>query len=163
NMKDVLKWLANVAAIVIVFPAFATYTLGRIVIGEKKAFPGWAQALSLIPGIFGAYIRRAFYSLVFRNCGSGTWIGFGSIFSHPSCTLGRDVYVGCYCCLGEVTLEDDVLIGSHVSIINGSAQHGTDRLDIPVREQQGVWPHITIGQDTWIGDRAVVMANVGTH
>jgi acetyltransferase-like isoleucine patch superfamily enzyme len=65
--------------------------------------------------------------------------------------------------MGEVTLADDVLIGSNVSIMNGSAQHGIDRLDIPVREQPGDWPHITIGDDSWIGDRAIVMANVGKH
>jgi acetyltransferase-like isoleucine patch superfamily enzyme len=62
-----------------------------------------------------------------------------------------------------VTLEDDVLLGSHVSITNGAAQHGIDRLDIPIREQPGTWPRVTIGQDTWIGDRAVIMADVGKH
>jgi acetyltransferase-like isoleucine patch superfamily enzyme len=71
--------------------------------------------------------------------------------------------VGPYCCLGEVTLEDDVLLGSHVSITNGAAQHGIERLDIPIREQPGTWPRVTIGKDSWIGDRAVVMADVGKH
>ena len=68
-----------------------------------------------------------------------------------------------YCCLGDVTLGDDVLIGSHVSIINGGGQHGIERLDIPVREQPGEWPRVTVGEDSWIGDRAVVLANVGKH
>jgi acetyltransferase-like isoleucine patch superfamily enzyme len=26
-----------------------------------------------------------------------------------------------------------------------------------------VWPHITVGQNTWIGDRAIIMADVGKH
>jgi acetyltransferase-like isoleucine patch superfamily enzyme len=60
-------------------------------------------------------------------------------------------------------LEDDVLLGSHVSITNGGAQHSIERLDIPIREQLGTWPRVTIGEDTWIGDRAVVMAHVGRH
>jgi acetyltransferase-like isoleucine patch superfamily enzyme len=64
---------------------------------------------------------------------------------------------------GDVTLEDDVLVGSNVSIINGRRQHGVERLDIPVREQPGEYPRITIGADTWIGDRAVVTADVGKH
>jgi tetrahydrodipicolinate N-succinyltransferase len=50
-----------------------------------------------------------------------------------------------------------------VSIANGARQHGTVRLDIPIREQPGQWPRITIGRDTWIGDRAVVLADVGKH
>jgi acetyltransferase-like isoleucine patch superfamily enzyme len=65
--------------------------------------------------------------------------------------------------LGDVTIEDDVLIGSHVSIINGRRQHGIDRLDIPVREQPGEYPRVVIGMDSWIGDRAVVTADVGKH
>src|SRR5262249_30475419 len=77
--------------------------------------------------------------------------------------LGRNVYVGPYCCLGDVTLEDDVLLGSQVSIMNGSAQHGIERLDIPIREQPGIWPRVTIGRDSSIGDRAVIMADVGAH
>jgi acetyltransferase-like isoleucine patch superfamily enzyme len=62
-----------------------------------------------------------------------------------------------------VTIGDDALIGSHVSIMNGSRQHGTSRLDIPVREQSGEWPRVTIGRDTWIGDRVVIMCDVGEH
>ena len=73
------------------------------------------------------------------------------------------MYVGVSCCLGAVTLEDDALLGSHVSVTNGHAQHGIDRLDVPIREQPGIWPRVTIGRDSWIGDRAVVMADVGRH
>jgi acetyltransferase-like isoleucine patch superfamily enzyme len=65
--------------------------------------------------------------------------------------------------IGDATLEDDVLIGSHVSIINGRRQHGIEKLDLPVREQPGSYPRITIGRDSWIGDRAVVTACVGNH
>src|SRR5436305_4565119 len=162
-MKHGLKLLAEACATLAVLPAFVLYQLGRLTLGTGKAFPGWSQSFSLIPGLTGAYLRRAFYRLVFRHCGADAWIGFGTVFSHPNCSVGRNAYVGVYCCLGEVTLEDDVLIGSHVSVMNGSGQHGIDRLDVPVREQPGVWPHVTIGRDTWIGDRAVVMADVGRH
>ena len=48
-----------------------------------------------------------------------------------------------------------------MSIANGGGQHGIERLDIPIREQPGTWPRITIGRDSWIGDRAVVLADVG--
>jgi acetyltransferase-like isoleucine patch superfamily enzyme len=108
-------------------------------------------------------MRRAFYAQVFPRCSTDCCLSFGTVFSHPTAEVGRGVYVGAYCCLGDVTLEDDVLLGSHVSVTNGGAQHGTGRLDIPVREQPGVWPRVTIGRDTWVGDRAVVMADVGRH
>jgi virginiamycin A acetyltransferase len=162
-MRRWLKMIAGWVASLLVVPCVLAYRLGCLVLGTERAFPGWSQALSLIPGLWGIYLRRAFYRSVLEKCEADACVCFGTIFSHPSAQVGRTVYVGSFCCLGDVTLEDDVLIGSNVSIINGGRQHGTDRLDIPVREQAGEWPRITIGEDTWIGDRAVVMANVGKH
>src|SRR5919109_5340020 len=162
-MKRVLKSLANGVALALAFPCFLAFRAGSLCLGGRKAFPGWSQALSLVPGLTGVYLRRAFYALVLPRCEGGACLSFGTVFSHPTAEVGRNVYVGAYCCLGDVTLEDDVLVGSHVSITNGNAQHGIARLDIPVREQPGHWPHITIGRDTWIGDRAIIQANVGKH
>jgi acetyltransferase-like isoleucine patch superfamily enzyme len=162
-VKALLKATANAVACLLVLPAVLLYLLGGLLMGRAKAFPGWSQAFSLLPGHSGVYLRRAFYRLVLPRCDADSWIGFGTVFSHPTARVGRTVYVGVFCCLGDITLEDDVLLGSNVAIMNGSRQHGIDRLDIPVREQQGVWPHITIGRDTWIGDRAVIMADVGAH
>jgi acetyltransferase-like isoleucine patch superfamily enzyme len=162
-MKAGVKAVADAVAFLLVIPAFLLYQIGRLLIGSEKAFPGWSQAFSLIPGLTGIYLRRAFCRLVLSRCASDSCLSFGTVFSHPTAEVGRRVYVGLYCCLGDVTLEDDVLLGSQVSIMNGTSQHGIERLDVPIREQPGDWPRITIGRDTWIGDRAVVMADVGKH
>jgi virginiamycin A acetyltransferase len=162
-MKAVLKSAAFGFALALVLPAFLLYRLGALAAGPVRAFPGWSQLFSLLPGLTGAYLRRAFYRLVLPRVGADSWIGFGTVFSHPTAELGRGVHVGPFCGLGDVTLEDDVLLGSNVSVMNGSAQHGTARLDVPIRDQPGVWPRVTIGRDSWVGDRAVVMADVGVH
>jgi virginiamycin A acetyltransferase len=162
-MKALLKIMADGCAQLLVLPAVLLYGIGAALFGSARAFPGWSQAFSLPPGLTGNYLRRAFYRFVFPRCGANSCICFGVIFSHPTAEIGANVYLGPFCCLGDVTLEDDVLLGSHVAIMNGSGQHGISRLDIPVRDQPGRWPRITIGRDTWIGDRAVVMANVGKH
>jgi virginiamycin A acetyltransferase len=162
-MKNTAKLIGEALATLLVLPAYVAYLVLRLAFGTARTFPGWSQGFSLFPGTTGVYLRRAFYRLVLPRCDAGSWISFGTVFSHASSSVGRSVYTGVYCCLGDVTLEDDVLIGSHVSIMNGSAQHGIQRLDIPIREQPGVWPRVTIGTDTWIGDRAVVMADVGAH
>jgi virginiamycin A acetyltransferase len=162
-MKVFLKSVANGCALLLVFPCFLAFRLGSLVLGRDKAFPGWSQAFSLLPGLTGVYLRRAFYSLVLPRCAADSWLGFGTVFSHPTARIGRNAYVGAFCCLGSVTLQDDVLIASHVSVANGGAQHGIDRRDIPVREQPGSWPHITIGEDSWVGERAVVLADLGKH
>jgi acetyltransferase-like isoleucine patch superfamily enzyme len=162
-VKSTLKIVADTLAVLLVLPFYLGFLLGALLLGAARAFPGWSQAFSLLPGHWGMYLRRAFYRLVLPQCGPDACLGFGSVFSHPTARVGKAVYVGPYCCLGDVTLDDDVLLGSHVSITNGGAQHGIDRLDIPIREQPGTWPRITVGRDTWIGERAVVMANVGKH
>jgi virginiamycin A acetyltransferase len=162
-MKQLVKGTVNGLALVVVLPCFFVYWLGSLAMGRQRAFAGWSQAFSLVPGLCGVYLRRAFYRCVFPRCDADACLSFGTVFSHPTAEVGRSVYVGLYCCLGDVTLEDDVLIGSHVSVMNGGAQHGIERLDIPVREQPGKWPRVTIGRDAWIGDRAVVLADVGKH
>jgi acetyltransferase-like isoleucine patch superfamily enzyme len=162
-MKSVLKAAANGLALLLVLPCFLAYWLGRLVLGPQKAFAGWSQFFSLFPGLTGVYLRRAFYRLVFPRCGADACLSFGTVFSHPTAEVGRGVYVGIGCCLGDVTLEDDVLLGSHVSVMNGGAQHGIERLDIPIREQPGTWPRVTVGRDSWVGDRSVVLADIGHH
>ncbi|HEV8062893.1 MAG TPA: acyltransferase [Gemmataceae bacterium] len=162
-MKSFLKTCANFAALLMVLPAYFFYRLGGLAIGPDKVFPGWSQLFSLLPGLTGVTLRRAFYRLVLPQCEADCCISFGTTFSHPTARIGRAVYVGLYCSIGDVTLEDDVLISSNVSILNGGNQHGIARLDIPVREQPGVYTHVTIGRDSWIGDRAIVMADVGRH
>jgi virginiamycin A acetyltransferase len=162
-MKTSLKAAADGFALLLVLPAALLYMLGRWAVGADKAFPGWSQAFALIPGLSGVYMRRAFYRLALTRCERGCCVSFGTVISHPTAEIGRNVYVGVYGCLGDVTLEDDVLLGSHVSIINGGGQHGIERLDVPIREQHGTYPRVTIGRDSWIGDRSVVLADVGRH
>ena len=150
-------------AVILVLPLVVGYRLASLVLTSKKSFPGFSQVVSLLPGMTGSYLRRAFYRMVLPSCGRDCWISFGSVFSHGSACIGRRTYIGVGCMIGDVTLEDDVLLGSHVSIINGNRQHGIERLDVPIREQPGEYPRVTIGRDTWIGDRSIVMANVGIH
>src|SRR4051794_1436434 len=119
-MKRLANWLARVIAA----PLAATYRAAAVAAGDVRAFSGWSQALSVMPGLSGVYLRRAFYQWVLARCGEGSVVSFGSVFSHPTIEIGGDAYVGCYCVIGDVTLQDDVLVGSHVSIMNGSRQHG---------------------------------------
>lgn len=161
EVKRVFKTLANGGAWVLVVLPYGAYRIAAAVVGAERAFPGWSQLFSLIPGQFGNYLRRAFYRLVLPCCGRDACISFGTVFSHPTASIGDRVYIGIGCMIGDVTFEADVLVGSHVSIINGRRQHGIERMDVPVRDQPGEYPRVVIGRDAWIGDRAVVTTNVG--
>jgi acetyltransferase-like isoleucine patch superfamily enzyme len=48
-----------------------------------------------------------------------------------------------------------------VDVLSGSGQHGFEDVQIPIREQKGVIVRVAIGADSWIGNRCVVMADVG--
>ena len=54
-----------------------------------------------------------------------------------------------------------MILGSNVDIISGKKQYNFDRLDIPMREQGGELEKIVIGEDSWLGNSSVVMANAG--
>ena len=162
-MKTLIKQLVEFTAFLVVLPAYGMYRLGAAIVGPEKAFPGWSETFSLLPGLTGQYLRRAFYSLTLERCGENACLSFGAIFSHSAASVGANVYVGSFCCLGAITLEDDVLIASNVSIMNGTQQHGTGRIDIPIREQSGTFTPVTIGEGSWIGEGATVSADVGRH
>ena len=163
TMKRLVKSIINAtAAVVVFFPALCCRIAIRS-IGPHEGFSGWSQFFALFPGRTGVYLRRAFYRQTMTHCDQGACITFGTIFSHPTARIGKDVYIGARCTIGDVTLEDDVLIASNVSIMNGSRQHGIERWDIPIREQPGVMEDVTIGANSWIGEGAIVGANVGQH
>ena len=162
-MKSILKSIANSVATLLVLPCVVQCRLSIAILGPERGFSGWSQGFSLLPGLTGVYLRRAFYRLILPRCADGCCLTFGTTISHPTARIGRDVYVGAFCSLGDVELEDDVLLASNVSAMNGSEQHGILRLDIPIREQPGRMVPVTIGRDSWIGERAVIAASVGRH
>ena len=95
------------------------------------------------------------------NCATDCRIGFGSLFSQADTEIGARVYIGPQCNIGSCVIGDDSLIASGVHIMSGRAQHGFEDIDAPIQQQQGVYQKIIVGEDTWIGNGALVMANVG--
>lgn len=162
-MKNGLKAMVTLACRALVLPVFAAYRLTALFVDEDKAFHGASQRVSLWPGLFGEYLRREFYRLTLDECSSDCCLSFGTVFSKRHARIGRRVYVGTGCNLGLVTLGDDVLLASGVDVLSGSGQHVFEDPDKPVREQGGEFKRVTIGFDTWIGNRTVVMADVGSR
>lgn len=162
-MRSTVKSALNTLCGLIVAPAVAFFQLQSYCGDRNQSFAGWTQLFSLIPGRTGVLLRHAFLRQTCSGCQQDAHVGFGTIFSHAGVSIGQTSYIGHYCSIGEVAIEDDVLIASNVSIMNGCHQHGTSRMDIPIREQPGVYENITIGSNSWIGERATIAANVGRH
>ena len=163
TVKPLLKRLLRGASMVAISPLLLAYRLACLV-GERNAcFAGMSQCLSLLPGKSGSYLRTAFYRFSMDRCSANAVISFGTLFSQTNTRIGPGVYIGPQCNIGSSRIEADCLIGSGVHILSGKHQHKLDRLDIPVREQGGVFSTITIEEDTWVGNGAIIMANVGKH
>jgi hypothetical protein len=73
--------------------------------GRDAALEGSAQALALVPGLPGDYLRRAFLMRVLDHCAPTATIRFGTLLSQAGARIDDRVYVGPRCDLGLVHLE----------------------------------------------------------
>lgn len=148
-----------------VLPHVLTYRLGARAgaLGRRLAFRSCTQRASRWPGEGGMFRRRALYARLLRGMGDGVTIEYGTTFATPDITIGDAVYIGAYGNVGHCTIGRDTLFGSNVMILAGTRQHGIDRLDVPMRLQPGSFAEVAIGEDVWIGNGAIVAADVGDH
>jgi acetyltransferase-like isoleucine patch superfamily enzyme len=159
-MRDALKAIAHVLATIAIVPMLISFEIRAMVFGRNRALEGSTQFLSLVPGLTGQYLRRAFLARTLAGCAASATVEFGSIFSQVGARLDERTYIGPRCHLGLVHLEPDVLIAAGVHIPSGAHTHGSDT-DAPIRDQPGVRRLVTIGAGSWIGSNAVILADVG--
>lgn len=162
-MREAAKSVGRAVALVVVIPALVSFAVRRTFLGPDRALEGSTQALSLVPGLVGDYLRRAFLARTLAACHHTATIQFGTIFSQTSARLGENVYVGPRCHLGRAHLERDVLLAAGVHVPSGGATHGTADPNRPIREQPGARTLVRIGEGTWVGSAAIILADVGKH
>jgi len=160
-MRELIKSAVRGFAFVAVLPALFSYLIRSAVLGRDRALEGSTQALSLVPGLLGQYLRRAFLARTIAHCAPSAVVSFGTILSKAGARLDENVYVGPGCFLGLVHVEGDVLVGSGVHITSGRHTHGTTDTGVPIRDQAGAPTLVRIGHGAWIGSGAIVMADVG--
>ncbi len=159
--KAAVKLGLHGLATVAVLPWLASYWIGSLVLGRNRALEGASQALALLPGVTGIYLRRAFLVRVLARCDRSAEIGFGTLFSQVGAIIDANVYVGPRCHLGLVHLEKDVLLAAGVHIPSGGKTHAFDDPTIPIKDQGGERRLVRIGAGAWIGSAAIVLADVG--
>lgn len=160
-LRSLIRDSLVAVAAVLTAPLWLVALLERRATRGEGWFQGCAELLSLVPGKPGIFLRRGFYRMSLDACATDCHIGFGTLIAHPQVRIGRGVYVGARCSLGQVVLADDVTIGSNVDILSGRRQHHFDRLDTAIQDQGGIFQQLRIGRNTWVGNSAVVMADVG--
>jgi len=155
-MKDILKYL-------FILLSLPFYILLAIMPTTQRnsMFSALSQLLSLLPGKVGSYYRNAFYHLSMKQCSFSGVISFGTLFSHQDTEIKENVYIGPQCNIGKSTIGENTLVASGVHILSGKNQHNFNDIETPIQQQGGHYEKISIGEDCWIGNAAVIMANVG--
>ena len=158
---EIVKASARFAAHLAATPFVWSFKLRAAVLGRDRAIQSSTQLLSLVPGLTGQYLRRAFLSRTIDACHHTVVVEFGTTFSRAGARLDERVYIGPGCHLGLVHVERDVLIAAGVHIPSGAKTHGFDDVTRAIRDQPSAHRLVRIGAGSWIGAAAVVMADVG--
>ena len=159
-MTHLLKLMFQFIFFVTALPLIALFWLTPPAL-KKSMFIGISQLISLLPGKAGSYFRNSFFNKTMTHCSNNGVIYFGTLFSDPDTEINDNVYIGPQCNIGRSLIGKDTLIASGVHILSGKNQHDFSDLNIPIQQQGGEYKKITIGEDCWIGNTAVIMANVG--
>ena len=161
SLRSILKVFIGHMMLVLSLPIYIIYLPLSHLFNADSVFWSFSQFYSLLPGKIGAYLRKSFLKLAMKKCSMECSIMFGTIFSQPETEIGKGVYIGPQCNIGKCKISDYCTIGSGVHILSGKNQHDFGEIEKPIREQGGVFEKIGIGEDSWIGNGAIVMANVG--
>ena len=161
SMKTLSKSFLGGAMRLATLPFYLLYGIESILVGKRKAFGMVTQTVSLVPGLTGEWFRRAFLqwvtSMRLKNC----CLSFGTTFSDPRVRIGEGAYLGKGCDIGYADIGRNCVIGSGVHILSGLNQHGFEHVEIPIKDQPGQFIKISIGEDTWIGNGAIIAADIG--
>lgn len=138
----------------ILAPAFLLYWVRLL------SFETVSKALCLIPGLGGMWLRRVWYKATLLRCGENLYVDFLAAIRTRKTSIGSDVYIGHSCWIGWADIGDEVMLGGHIVVLSGAAQHSFERTDLAMRLQEGHAEQVRIGRDVWVGNGAIIAADV---
>ena len=164
-VKLIIKRIFLGLGIILTLPLIILTWTEIIIKGKKAAriYSQCKQTLSICPTIFGDYLRLAYYWAVCTKISPDVQLMLGSIISHRDTIIRAGSGVGLYSTIGYADIGENVLIGSRVSILSGKYQHGRPSERAKNLETSGEFTTVRIGDNTWIGDGALILANIGKN
>lgn len=108
---------------------------------------------------WGIRLRGALYSPLLKSCGKNLKIAANvHIYNPDRLTVGDNVYIGfnSYIGDGDITLEDEVVIGPFCSITGGNHRFANGSVRFGGYE----YKPLLIGKGTWIAAHVCILAGV---
>lgn len=161
GLRRIFKRTMTVICLILVSPWALLAQLESLVSPGERIFTAGAEVLSLVPTLLGNYLRLGYYIVTLQSCGFDVAFDFGSRVSHRTARLGNDITVGGFASLGTVTVGDHVLISPRVSVLSGGRQHEVWDPERNVNDQPPHYDRVHIAPNSWIGEGAIVLADVG--
>lgn len=161
NLKGLAKEVAYSISTILILPILILYWPLNLLFNTDSLFSGFSQFLSLIPGKSGNYLRAAFYRYAMNKCSKDAVISFMVLFAQRDTDIGPGVYIGPNSDIGSCNIGKNTLIGSGVHVMSGKKQHMFDDVNLSIKDQGGYLDKISIGDDCWIGNGALIMASIG--
>lgn len=156
-----LKKIVYFVFVISALPLVLIFHCLKIFSNRDGLVSGFSQFLSLFPGICGVYFRKAALRYMIKYCHSECHISFGVLMSQFDTEIDSGAYIGPQSNIGKCKIGKNTLIGSGVHIMSGKSQHNFDDLNTPIKDQGGIFEKVSIGDDCWIGNGALIMASVG--
>ncbi len=153
-MKPLRNAIITLIGHILLLPVHILYRMHLV------GFETVSKLLSLAPGLGGMWIRRVWYKATLSRCGENLYMDFLAAIRTSKTSVGNDVYIGHSCWIGWADIGDDVLLGGHIVVLSGAGQHGFERTDVPMRLQEGRLVQVKIGRDVWVGNGAIITADV---
>jgi carbonic anhydrase/acetyltransferase-like protein (isoleucine patch superfamily) len=158
SLRRLVKRAVFAMSVIVASPVIALCMLEKVAWRGERLFLLGTHVFALVPGFPGTYLRAGFYWATLDACSWESHIGFGSLFTHRSASVGSRVSTGVYCVIGHARIGDGTMLGSRVSIPSGKRQHFDDDGALSAGTR---YDTVSIGRGCWIGEGAIVMADVG--
>lgn len=165
GIKRFVKCVFLVAGVLAVSPLIAMNWIEYwLFTGKTECFYSFSkELLSVVPTFAGDFLRLGYYWLCCTKVSYSARFMLGSVVSHRKVAIGSGTILGSYSTVGYVEIGDNVLIGAHAAVLSGKYQHGR-----PCERQDGNsgaahFQTIHIGRNSWIGNYAIIMADVGIN
>ncbi len=160
-MRRLVKLVLHTIAVLVVSPAILLAFIERALSSAEGVFVFFAQALAPVPGYPGVLLRAAYYWATTPATSFEIHVGFGSMLVHRKATIRARASMGAWCVIGHADIGEQVMMGSRVSIPSGKRQHLDE--DGRLSDSAGQFDTVKIGRGTWVGEGAIIMADVGAQ